>query len=126
MDYYLDAAVIGLALSAAWIGWLFAARATLRALRLRPGFMMTVLQIGVVLLLIAAGFSATDYCLYRLGLHTPENTIHFRRIWIVIWALAMLASIKIFLDIRQMAEAPPAPPDNRPTPRPVRRRQSRR
>lgn len=128
MDFYLDAAAIGLALSAAWIAWLFAARAALRKYRLKPGFIMTMLQIGLVLLLIAAGFSASDYCLDRLGMHTPANVIFFRRIWIVIWALAMLASIKIFLDIRRMAEpeAPPRAPANRPTPRSARRRQSRR
>jgi hypothetical protein len=127
VDFYFDAAAIGLALSAAWIAWLFAVRATLRKYRLKPGFVMTILQIGLVLLLIAAGFSASDYCLDRLGMHTPANVIYFRRIWIVIWAIAMLASIKIFLDIRQMAEAlPPRAPADRPAPRSARRRQTRR
>ena len=128
MDFYLYAAVIGLAISAVWILWLLAARATLRKFRLKPGFLMTMLQVALVLLLIVIGFRASDYCLYRLGMHTPENTVFFRRIWIVIWALAMLASIKIFLDIRRMAEspAPPRTPADRPPPRPVRRRQSRR
>jgi hypothetical protein len=128
VDFYFDAAAIGLALSAAWVAWLFAARAVLRKYRLKPSFMMMMLQIGLVLLLIAAGFNASDYCLDRLGMHTPANVIFFRRIWIVIWALAMLASIKIFLDIRRMAEpeAPPRAPVNRPAPRSARRRQSRR
>jgi hypothetical protein len=129
VDFYLYAAAIGIALSAVWILWLLAARAVLRKYRLKPGFLMMILQVALVLLLILAGFRVSDYCLYRLGMHTPENTIFFRRIWIVIWALAMLASIKIFLDIRRMAESsapPPRAPADRPPPRPVRRRQSRR
>jgi len=128
VNFYLDAAAIGLAVSAVWVLWLLAARALLRKYRLKPGFVLTMLQVALVLLLILAGFKASDYCLYRLGMHTPANTIFFRRVWIAIWALAMFASIQIFLDIRRMAEtpAPPRAPANRPPPRSARRRQTRR
>jgi hypothetical protein len=57
----------------------------------------------MVLALMLAGFRISDRCLQTLGLSTPANTIIFRRIWIAIWALAMLASIQVFLDIRRMA-----------------------
>lgn len=128
MDFYLDALAIGLALSVVWVAWLVTARAVLRKYRLKPGFLMTILQIGVVLLMIAAAYSVSDYCLYRLGMHTPANVVFFRRIWIVVWAIGMLASIKIFLDIRRMAEpeAPSRAPASRPAPRSARRRQMRR
>jgi len=103
MKFYLDAAVIGGGISIVWIVWLFAARATLRRHQLRPGYILSVVQIALVLALMLAGFKLSDHFLDLLGRAGPSDTILFRRIWIAIWALAMIGSIQIFLDIRRMA-----------------------
>jgi hypothetical protein len=105
VDFYLYAAGLGVAISLAWIGWLFGARAILRRYQLKPGYLLTILQVALVLALILAGFRISDRCLAELGLGTPANTILFRRLWIAIWALGMLVSIQVFLDIRRMATA---------------------
>jgi len=108
MTFYLYAAVIGAAISIAWIGWLFAARAALRRYQLKPGYLLSVIQVALVLALMLLGFKLSDYCLEILNRTTPSDVIRFRRIWIAIWALAMVASIQVFLDIRRMAASEPA------------------
>jgi hypothetical protein len=123
VDFYLYAAALGVAISIAWVGWLFTARAILRKYRLKPGYLLTILQVALVLGLILAGFRISDRCLQAIGLSTPANTILFRRIWIAVWALAMLASIQVFLDIRRMAAAD-TESTRGCTPRPQSRRKS--
>lgn len=108
MNFYLYAASIGAGISIAWVVWLFAIRAALRRYKLKPGYLLSVIQVALVLALMFLGFKLSDYCLEILSRTTPSDAILFRRIWIAIWALAMLASIQIFLDIRRMAASGPA------------------
>lgn len=105
MNFYLYAVAIGAGISLAWVAWLLAARAVLRTYKLRPGYVLSILQVTVVLALMLAGYRLSDYCLGILGSTMPADTVVFRRIWIAIWAVAMLASIQIFLEIRRMAAA---------------------
>lgn len=131
MNFYSYAAAIGAGISIVWVVWLFSARAFLRKYQLRPGYVLSVIQVALVLALMYTGFQLSDRVLEILHRTLPADTILFRRIWIVIWALAMIASIRVFLDIRRMASAPrttpsraPArpstPPDRRARPRRVR------
>jgi len=131
MNFYSYAAAIGAGISIVWVAWLFSARAFLRKYQLRPGYVLSVVQVALVLALMYAGFQLSDRVLEILHRTLPADTILFRRIWIVIWAFAMIASIRVFLDIRRMAAAPrtipnraPArsstPPDRRSRPRRVR------
>jgi len=108
MTFYLYAAVIGAGISIAWVLWLFAIRAALRRYKLKPGYLLSVIQVALVLALMFVGFKLSDYCLEILGRTTPSDALLFRRIWIAIWALAMVASIQVFLDIRRMAASGPA------------------
>ena len=103
MNFYVYAVAIGAGISLAWVAWLLSARSILRTYKLRPGYVISILQVAVVLSLMIAGYRLTDYCLAVLGLTKPADAIVFRRIWIAIWAVAMIASIQIFLDIRRMA-----------------------
>lgn len=113
MDFYLYAAAVGAAISALWIAWLLAARAVLRKYRLKPGYLLSVLQVAIVLGLLFGGFSISDYFLDLLGRRLPADVVLFRRVWIVIWAVAMIASIQIFLEIRGMATPAQPPPGGR-------------
>lgn len=109
MNFYFYAAMIGAGISGTWVAWLFAARAALRRYQLKPGYLLSVVQVALVLALMYAGFKLSDYFLEILGRTTPSDAVLFRRIWIAIWALAMVASIQIFLDIRRMAASGPPP-----------------
>jgi hypothetical protein len=130
MNFYLYAFALGAGISLVWVAWLLAARAVLRVYKLRPGYVLSILQVAIVLALMLAGYRLSDYCMRVLGSSLPADTIVFRRIWIAIWAVAMLASIQIFLDIRRMAATgtnmalqPLRPPGfrvKRPPQRPVR------
>jgi hypothetical protein len=117
MDFYTYAAAIGAGISIVWVAWLFSARAVLRKYQLRPGYILSVLQVALVLLLMLAGFKLSDRCLEILNRTSPTDTLLFRRVWIMIWAVAMVASIQVFLDIRRMASQPvPSPtPGRRPS-----------
>lgn len=117
MDFYLAAIGVGVALGVAWVGWLLFVRSYLRRTKSQPGALLSVLQVIVVLLLMLAAYHVSDYCLTRLGADTPEGVRLFRRVWLLIWAVAMVASIHIFLDIRKMA-APANPPARRQIKRP--------
>ncbi len=108
MTFYLCATVIGAGISIVWVVWLFTARRVLRRYKLRPGYLISVIQVVLVLALMLVGFKLSDYCLEILRRTTPSDVILFRRIWLAIWALAMVASIQIFLDIRRMASGPEA------------------
>jgi hypothetical protein len=110
MNFYLMAVAIGLALVLAWIGWLLAVRAFLRAAKSTPGALLSVIQVVAVLALMLAAYRVSEWCFGILGIgqaDAPALMVKFRRIWIVIWALGMAASIQLFLDIRRMGTPPP-------------------
>jgi hypothetical protein len=126
MNFYLLAAAIGLVLVALWIGWLLAVRAFLRAAKSTPGALLSVVQVVVVLALMLAAYRVSEWCMPKLGVSTaeaPALLVKFRRIWIVIWALGMAASIQLFIDIRRLSA--PAPPSIRRPPPAARRRPRR-
>jgi hypothetical protein len=88
----------------------------MRTMRSSPGVLISILQVIVVLLLMLAGYHLTDWCFAQLKISdadAPGATVTFRRIWILIWGVGMIASIQVFLDIRRMATAQPAPPPGR-------------
>lgn len=126
-NLYLLAAVIGLVLIVVWIGWLLAVRTFLRAAKTTPGALLSVLQVVVVLALMLTAYRVSEYCFRTIGVSpadTPDLMIKFRRIWILIWALGIAASIQLFIDIRRMST--PAPrPLRRPPPSAARRRSRR-
>ena len=127
MNFYLTAAAIGLALVLIWIGWLLAVRAFLRAAKSTPGALLSVLQVVAVLALLLAAYRVSEWCFRILGISpadAPALMVKFRRVWIVIWALGMAASIQLFLDIRRMS-TPAPPPIRRPPPSSTRRRSRR-
>jgi hypothetical protein len=118
MNFYLMAAAIGVTLIAVWIGWLLAVRAFLRAAKSTPGALLSVLQVVAVLALMLTAYRVSEWYFRVLGINTadaPALMVKFRRVWIIIWALGMAASIQLFIDIRRMST--PAPPSlRRPTP----------
>jgi hypothetical protein len=127
MNFYLTAAAIGVALILVWIGWLLAVRAFLRSARSTPGALLSILQVVIVLALMLGATRISEICFVKLGLDaadTPALMLKFRRIWVVIWALGMAASIQLFLDIRRMAT--PAPSSVRRPPQSSMRRRPRR
>jgi len=126
MNFYMMAVAIGLALVLAWIGWLLAVRAFLRTAKSTPGALLSVIQVVAVLALLLAAYRVSEWCFGILGINpadTPALMVKFRRIWIVIWALGMAASIQLFLDIRRMGT--PAPRPIRRPPSPARKRSQR-
>jgi hypothetical protein len=123
MNFYLVAAVIGVALILIWIGWLLAVRAFLRAAKSTPGALLSVLQVVVVLALMLSAYRVSEWYFRIHGVDAaaaPALMLKFRRVWIVVWLLGMAASIQLFLDIRRMS-LPPPPSIRRPPP-PVRKR----
>jgi len=123
MNFYLISAAIGAVLIVAWIGWLLAVRAFLRAAKSTPGALLSVLQVVVVLAMMLTAYRVSEWCFRALGISAadaPALMVKFRRIWIIIWALGMAASIQLFIDIRRMST--PAPPSiRRPPPASARR-----
>lgn len=127
MNFYLTAAAIGAALIVAWIGWLLAVRAFLRAAKSTPGALLSVLQVVVVLALMLTAYRVSEWYFRVLGIDAsgaPALMVTFRRIWIVIWALGMAASIQLFIDIRRMS-TPAELSIRRPPPGSARRRPRR-
>jgi len=123
MNFYLVAAVIGVALILIWIGWLLAVRAFLRAAKSTPGALLSVLQVVVVLALMLSAYRVSEWYFHIHGVDAaaaPALMLKFRRVWIVVWLLGMAASIQLFIDIRRMS-LPPPPSIRRPPP-PVRKR----
>lgn len=111
MNFYLAAVVIGLALIAIWIGWLLAVRAFLRAAKTTPGALLSVLQVVVVLALMLGAYRVSEWYFRTAGINpadAPALMVKFRRIWIIVWALGMAASIQLFIDIRRMSTPAPA------------------
>jgi hypothetical protein len=117
MNFYTMACAIGVVLGIIWVTYLLAARAYLRSRRIRPNALFTVFTVGLVILLMVAAYRVSDHLLAAIGMANPKDIITFRRIWLVIWAVSMLASIQIFIDIRRMAERGSATATRRaPTP----------
>lgn len=114
-NFYLYAIAIGAAVSSIWVLWLLVARAFFRASNFRPGYLFSIFQVVVVLALMRAAMIAQDYGVARLGVCEPADLVFFRRIWLLVWVLAMASSIQLFLDIRRMATPPAgeAPPPSR-------------
>jgi len=110
MNFYLVAAVIGVALILIWIGWLLAVRAFLRAAKSTPGALLSVLQVVVVLALMLGAYRVSEWYFRIHGINAadaPAMMVKFRRVWIIVWALGMAASIQLFIDIRRMSIPPP-------------------
>jgi hypothetical protein len=127
INFYLMAAAIGLALVVIWIGWLLAVRAFLRTAKSTPGALLSVIQVVAVLALMLAAYRVSEWCFRILGINAndaPALMVKFRRVWILIWALGMAASIQLFIDIRRMST--PAPRPSRQPPPPSSRNRQRR
>jgi hypothetical protein len=110
MNFYLVAAVIGVALILIWIGWLLAVRAFLRVAKSTPGALLSVLQVVVVLALMLGAYRVSEWYFRIHGINAadaPAMMVKFRRVWIILWALGMAASIQLFIDIRRMSIPPP-------------------
>jgi hypothetical protein len=118
MNFYLMAALIGVALILIWIGWLLAVRAFLRSAKSTPGALLSVLQVVVVLALMLGAYRVSEWYFRVHGIDAadaPAMMVKFRRVWIIVWALGMAASIQLFIDIRRMS-IPPPPSIRRPPP----------
>jgi hypothetical protein len=110
MNFYLIAAAIGVVLILIWIGWLLAVRAYLRSAKSTPGALLSVLQVVVVLALMMGASRVSDWYFRIHGIDAadaPALMVKFRRVWIIVWALGMAASIQLFIDIRRMSMPPP-------------------
>jgi hypothetical protein len=126
MNFYLTAAAIGVALIIIWIGWLLAVRAFLRAAKSTPGALLSVLQVVVVLALMLWAYRVSEWYFRIHGIDAadaPALMLKFRRVWVIIWALGMAASIQLFIDIRRMSMPPP--PSIRRPPSSTRNRERR-
>jgi hypothetical protein len=126
MNFYLMAAAIGVALIIIWIGWLLAVRAFLRAAKSTPGALLSVLQVVVVLALMLAAYRVSEWYFRIHGIDAadaPSLMLKFRRVWVIVWALGMAASIQLFIDIRRMSMPPP--PSIRRPPSSTRNRERR-
>jgi hypothetical protein len=118
MNFYLVAAAIGVALILIWIGWLLAVRAFLRTAKSTPGALLSTLQVVVVLALMLGAYRVSEWYFRIHGIDAadaPVLMVKFRRVWIIVWALGMAASIQLFIDIRRMS-MPPPPSIRRPPP----------
>jgi len=118
MNFYLVAAAIGAALIVIWIGWLLAVRTFLRAAKSTHGALLSVLQVAVVLALMLGAYRVSEWYFRINGIDAaaaPALMVKFRRVWIIVWALGMAASIQLFIDIRRMS-MPPPPSIRRPPP----------
>jgi hypothetical protein len=122
MNFYVAAGGIGLGLAAAWVIWLIAVRTYLRRTRSRPGILLSVLQVVIVLLLLLLAYRVSVWYFIWANVTAPGAMMTFRRIWIIVWGLGMVASIQLFLDIRKMAEPAPIARPTRPMNRASRRR----
>ena len=111
MNFYLIAAAIGVALIVIWIGWLLAVRAFLRSAKSTPGALLSVLQVVVVLALMLGAYRVSEWYFRIHGIDAadaPALMVKFRRVWIIVWALGMAASIQLFIDIRRMSTPVPS------------------
>ena len=107
MNFYVAAVAVGLGLAAVWVLWLIAVRSYLRRTRSRPGILLSILQVVVVLLLMQLAYRLSDRYFDWANITAPDAMKTFRRIWILTYGAGMVASIQLFLDIRKMAESRP-------------------
>jgi hypothetical protein len=122
MNLYMAAMAIGVGLALIWLSWLLTVRAYLRRTRSKPGILLSILQVIIVLLIMQLAYRVSDHYFAWANITSPDVMRTFRRIWILVLAAAMVASIQIFLDIRKMAEPSSAPRRSRPMNRAGRRR----
>jgi hypothetical protein len=122
MNLYLAAAAIGVGLALIWLSWLLTVRVYLRRTRSKPGILLSILQVIIVLLMMQLAYRVSDHYFAWANVTSPDVMRAFRRIWIVILAAGMVATIQIFLDIRKMAEPPSATRHRQPVNRAGRRR----
>jgi len=69
-----------------------------------------VIQVVAVLALMLSAYRVSEWYFRSLGIDAaaaPALMVKFRRIWIIVWALGMAASIQLFIDIRRMGTPPP-------------------
>jgi hypothetical protein len=122
MNFYMAAVAIGLGIAVAWITWLLVVRTFLRRTNSRPGVLLSILQVIIVLLLMQIAWRLSDRYFDFANITSPDAMKTFRRIWILTFGAGMVASIQLFLDIRKMAEPMPASRPASPMNRPRRRR----
>lgn len=122
MNVYLAAVLIGVGLAAIWVAWLLVVRSFLRRTRSRPGILLSILQVIIVLLLLQGAYRVSDRYFTMVNISAPGLMKTFRRIWILVWGAGMVVSIQLFLDIRKMAEPAPVARPTRPMNRASRRR----
>jgi hypothetical protein len=113
---------LGAGLVLIWLSWLLTVRLYLRRTRSRPGILLSILQVIVVLLMMQLAYRVSDHYFAWANITSPDVMKTFRRIWILVLAAGMVASIQIFLDIRKMAEPSSAPTRLQPMNRAGRRR----
>lgn len=122
MNLYLAATAIGVGLIVIWLAWLLTVRACLRRTRSRPGMLLSILQVVIVLLMMQLAYRVSDHYFAWANITAPDVMKTFRRIWILVLGAGMVASIQIFLDIRKMAEPSSVPQRVQPMNRARRRR----
>jgi hypothetical protein len=122
MNLYLAAVAVGVGLVLIWLSWLLTVRLYLRRTRSKPGILLSILQVIIVLLMMQVAYRVSDHYFARANITSPDVMRTFRRIWILVLAAGMVASIQIFLDIRKMAEPVSAPQRVQPRNRAGRRR----
>jgi hypothetical protein len=122
MNLYLAAATIGVGLVLIWLSWLLTVRLYLRRTRSKPGILLSILQVIIVLLMMQLAYRVSDHYFAWANITSPDVMRTFRRIWILVLAAGMVASIQIFLDIRKMADPSSAPQGLQPMNRAGRRR----
>jgi hypothetical protein len=122
MNLYLAAVTLGVGLILIWLSWLLTVRLYLRRTRSKPGILLSILQVIIVLLMMQLAYRVSDHYFAWANITSPDVMKTFRRIWILVLAAGMVASIQIFLDIRKMAEPVSAPQRLQPMNRAGRRR----
>ena len=122
MNLYLAAVMVGVGLVLIWLSWLLTVRLYLHRTRSKPGILLSILQVIVVLLMMQLAYRVSDHYFAWANITAPDVMKTFRRIWILVLAAGMVASIQIFLDIRKMAEPVSTPQRVQPMNRAGRRR----
>jgi hypothetical protein len=64
----------------------------------------------VVLALMLSAYRVSEWYFRIHGIDAadaPSLMLKFRRVWVIVWALGMAASIQLFIDIRRMSMPPP-------------------
>lgn len=122
MNLYLASVALGGGLVLIWLSWLLTVRTYLRRTRSKPGILLSILQVIIVLLMMQLAYRVSDHYFAWANITSPDVMKTFRRIWILVLAAGMVASIQIFLDIRKMADPSSVPQKLQPINRATRRR----